>query len=161
MGWRGTVDSVARGVRFWQSVRLGVVGRAWASLLGVLGGDVGRVKMACGRCERGRRFARRVTQAVGVMQHSPFRGKLGRQELLGKVVVWGKDAGGGWSVVCVGAVASRPAIYAFGVTPNWWAAVEGLGWAFGSVRLTGRLATRICSACQQREVRLTHGLVHG
>ena len=37
MGWRGTVDSVARGVRFWQLVRLGVAGRAWASLLGVLG----------------------------------------------------------------------------------------------------------------------------
>ena len=31
------MDSVARGVRFWQLVHLGVAGRAWASLLGVLG----------------------------------------------------------------------------------------------------------------------------
>ena len=28
VGWSGTVDSVARGVRFWQLVRLGVAGRA-------------------------------------------------------------------------------------------------------------------------------------
>ena len=56
------MDSVARGVRFWQLVRLGVAGRAWASLLGVLGGDVGRARMACGRCERGRRCARRLTE---------------------------------------------------------------------------------------------------
>ena len=34
------MDSVARGVRFWQWVRLPLAGRAWASLLGVLGGDV-------------------------------------------------------------------------------------------------------------------------
>ena len=55
VGWRGTVDSVARGLRFWQWVRLGVAGCAWASLLGVFGGDVGRARMACGRCECGRR----------------------------------------------------------------------------------------------------------
>ena len=72
--------------------------------------------MACGRCERGRRCARRVTQKVGVMQHSSFRGKLEWQELVGKVVVWGREAGGCRSVVCVGPVASRPGIYVFGVT---------------------------------------------
>ena len=138
------MDSVAGGVRVWQLVRLGVAGRAWASLLGVFGGDVGRARMACGRCECGRRCARRVTQTVGVMQHSSFRGKLGRQELVGKVVVWGREAGGGGSVVCVGPVASRPAIYVFGVTVNLWAVVAGLGRAFGRVRLTGRLAARLC-----------------
>ena len=37
VGWRGTVASVARGVRFWQFARLGVGGRAWASLIGDLG----------------------------------------------------------------------------------------------------------------------------
>ena len=62
------MDSVARGVRFWQLVRLGVAGRAWASLLGVSGGVVGRARMACGRCECS--CARRVIQKVGVMQHS-------------------------------------------------------------------------------------------
>ena len=71
------MGSVARGVRFWQVGRLGVAGCAWQSLLGVLGGGVGRARMACGRCERGRRIARRVTQKVGVMQHSAFRGNLG------------------------------------------------------------------------------------
>ena len=80
------------------------------------GGDVGRARMACGRCECGRRSARRVTQKVGVMQHSSFRGKLGRQELAGKVVFWGREPGGGRNMVCVGRVASHPAIYAFGVT---------------------------------------------
>ena len=97
-------------------MRLGVAWRAWASLLGVFGDDVGRARMACGRCECGRRFARRVTQAVGLIQHSSFRGKLGWQELVGKVVVWGREAGGCGSVVCVGPVASRAAMYAFGVT---------------------------------------------
>ena len=101
------MGSVARGVRFWQLARLGVAGCAWASLLGVLGGDVGRVKMACGRCERGRRFARRLTQKVGMMRHSASHGNLGRQELVGRVVVWGREAGGGRSVICVGPVASR------------------------------------------------------
>ena len=93
------MDSVARGVRFWQLVRLGVAGRAWASLLGVLGGAVGRSSMACGRYECGRLWLRLVIQKVGVMQHSSFRGKPGRQELVGKVVVWGREAGGGMSVV--------------------------------------------------------------
>ena len=88
MGWRGTVASVARGVRFWQFVRLGVAGRAWASLLGVLGGDVGRARMACGRCECGRRSGRRVTQKVGVMQHSAFRGTLGRQDATREPPAW-------------------------------------------------------------------------
>ena len=37
VGWRGTVDGVARGVGFWQLVRLGVAGRAWASLVADLG----------------------------------------------------------------------------------------------------------------------------
>ena len=72
--------------------------------------------MACGRCECGRRIARRVTQKVNVMQHLSFRGTPGRQELAGKVVVWVTEAGGCRSVVCVGSVASRPAIYVFGVT---------------------------------------------
>ena len=31
------MDGVARGVGFWQLVRLGVGGRAWTSLIGVLG----------------------------------------------------------------------------------------------------------------------------
>ena len=110
------MDSVAGGARFWQWVRLSVAGRAWASPLGVFGGDVSRMRMACGRYECGRRCARRVTQEVGVMQHSSFRGKLGRQELVGKVVVWGREAGGVTNVVCVGPVASRPTICAFGVT---------------------------------------------
>ena len=144
MGWRGTVDSVARGVRFWQLVRLGVAGRGWASLLGVLGGDVGRARMACGRQKCGRRCACRVTQKVGVVQRSAPRGTLGRQDLVGKAMVWGWEAGGGSSVVCVGSVASRPAIYAFRVTLEVWAVVAGLGRAFGRVRLTERLAARFC-----------------
>ena len=37
-----------------------------ASLLGVLGGGVGRARMACGRWECSRRSARRVRQTVGV-----------------------------------------------------------------------------------------------
>ena len=110
------MESVARGVRFSQVMRLGVGGRAWASLICVVGGDVGRVRMGCKRCECGRRSARRVTQKVGVLQHSASRGTLGRQELVGKLVVSGREAGGCRSVVCVGPVASRPAIHAFGVT---------------------------------------------
>ena len=86
------MDSVARGVRFWQLVRLGVGGRAWASLICVFGGDVGRARTGCGRCECGRRSARRVTQKVGVMQHSASCGTLGRQELVGKVMVWEGEA---------------------------------------------------------------------
>ena len=82
------------GVRLWQLVRLGVAGRAWASLLGVFRGGVGRARMACGRCEYGRRCARRMTQEVSVMRHLAFRGTLGRQELVGKVVVWGRKPRG-------------------------------------------------------------------
>ena len=85
------------------------------------------------------------------MQHSSFRGKLGRQELVGKVVVWGREAGGGRSVVCVGPVASRSGRCAFGVTLEVWAVVAGLGQAFGSVRLTGRLAARLCCVCPIRK----------
>ena len=57
--------------------------------------------MACGRCECGRRCACRVTQKVGVLQHSASRGNLGRQELVGKVVAWWREARGCRSVVCV------------------------------------------------------------
>ena len=145
------MDSVARGVRFWQWVRLGVAGRAWASLLGVFRGGVGRAMMACGRCECRRRCARRVTQEVRVLQHSAFRGNLGRQELVGKAVVWGREPGGGMSVVCVGPVASRPAIYVFGVTLEVRGGVAGLGRAFRSVRLTGCLAARLCCVCPSRK----------
>ena len=123
----------------------GCCGACMASLLGALGGDVGRARMACGRCECGRRGARRVTQAVGVMQHSSFCGNLGWQRLVGKVVVWGREAGGCGSVVCVGPVASRLAVYAFGVTLKVLAVVGGLGWAFGSVRLT--CLRHVCVAC--------------
>ena len=42
------------------------------------------------------------------------------------------------------AVASRPAIYAFGVMLEARAVVGALGRAFGSARLTGRLAARLC-----------------
>ena len=101
VGWRGTVASVARGIRIWQLAHLGVGRRAWASLIGVLGGHVGRARMACKRCECGRRVACRVTQEVGVLQHSAFRGTLGRQEVIGKVVAWWREAGGGRIVVCV------------------------------------------------------------
>ena len=126
-----------------------------ASLLGVFGGDVGRARMACGRWECGRRCARRVTQTVGVMQHWSFRGKLERQELVGKVVVpggpWMREAGGGGSVGCGGPVASRPKIYVFGVTLEEWAFDAGLGWSFGSVRLTGRLEARLCCVRRNRK----------
>ena len=44
---------------------------------------------------------------------------------------------------CVGHVASRPAIYVFGVTLEASSVVVGLGWAFGNVRLTGLLAARL------------------
>ena len=71
--------------------------------------------MGCGRCEYGRRSARRVTQTVGVVQHSASCGNLGRQELVGKVLAWGREAGGGRSAVCVGPGASCSAIYVFGV----------------------------------------------
>ena len=128
----------------------GCCGACMASLLGVFGGDVDRARMACGRCECGRRNARCVIQNVGVMQHSSFRGTLGRQELVGKVVVWGREAGGGGSVVCVGPVASRPTIYVFGVTLKAWAFGAGLGLAFEGVRLTGRLAARLCCVCPSR-----------
>ena len=89
------MDSVARGIRFWQLVRLGVGGRAWASLICVVGGDVGRARMACRRCDCGRHCAMRLTQKVCVMQQSAFRGILGWQELVGKVMVWGREAGEG------------------------------------------------------------------
>ena len=59
------------------------------------------------------------------MQHSSFRGTLGRQELVGKMVVWGREAGGSGSVVCVGPVASLPTIYASAVTLKAWAVVAG------------------------------------
>ena len=36
----------------------GCCGACMASLLGALGGDVGRARMAWGRCECGRRWAR-------------------------------------------------------------------------------------------------------
>ena len=144
---RGTVGSVARGVRFWQLARLGVGGRAWASLTGVFGGDVGRARMGCGRCECGRRSARRVTQEVGVMQHSASCGNIGQEELVGKVLAWGREAGRCRSVVCIGPVASRRAIYVFGVTPDVRAVDARLGWARGRVRLTGRLAARLCCVC--------------
>ena len=42
------------------------------------------------------------------------------------------------------AVASRPSSYAFGVTLEARAVVGALGRAFGSARLTGRLAARLC-----------------
>ena len=65
------------------------------------GGDIGRARMAWKRSECGRRSARRMTQKVGVMQHSASRGNLGRQELVGKVMAWGREAEGCRSVVCV------------------------------------------------------------
>ena len=108
----------------WTALRVGCGFGSWCVwvLRGVhgesarrFGGDVGRARMACGRCECGRRCTRRVIQKVGVMQHSSFRGTLGRQELVGKVVVWGREAGRCRSVVCVGPVASCRAVYAFGV----------------------------------------------
>ena len=37
VGWREAVYSVSRGVGLSSRVRLGVAGRAWASLIGVLG----------------------------------------------------------------------------------------------------------------------------
>ena len=133
------MDSVARGVCFSQLARLGVAGRAWPSLLGVVWGDVGRARMACRRCECGRRRGCRVTQKVGVMRHSACRGNLMRQELVGMVVVWGRESRRGRNVVRIGPVAWRPAIYAFGVTLKAMAVVVGLGRALGSVRrLTGR-----------------------
>ena len=107
--------------------------------------------MGCGKCECGRRSARRVTHEVGVMQHSAFRGNLGRQELVGKVVAWGRDAGQGRSVVCVGPVASRAAIYDFGLTVDVRAVGAWLGRAFGSVRLTGRLAAPPCCVRRGRK----------
>ena len=115
------------------------------------GGDVGRAKMGCGRCECGRRSARRVTQTVGVMQHSASCGNLGRQELVGKVLAWGREAGGCRSVVCVGPVALRPEIYVFGLTPYVRSVGAWLGRGFGRVRLTGRLAARLCCVRRGRK----------
>ena len=46
------------------------------------------------------------------------------------------------SVVCVGPVASRPAIYAFDVMLEVRGVVAGLGRAFGRSTLTGRFAAR-------------------
>ena len=43
----------------------------------------------------------RVTQEVCVLQHSAFRGTLGRQELVGKVMRWWREAGECRGVVCV------------------------------------------------------------
>ena len=71
-------------------------------------------------------------------------------------MLWGREAGGGRSVIFVGPaafdpVASRPAIYAFGVTLEVRAVVVGLGRAIGSVRLTGRLAACLCCVCPSRK----------
>ena len=54
-------------------------------------------------------------------------------------------------MVCVGPVASRPAIYVFGVRLKAWAVLGGLGRAIGSVRLTGRLAACLCCVCPSRK----------
>ena len=115
------------------------------------GGHVGRGRMACGRSECGRRSARRVTQTVGVMQHSASCGTLGRQELVGKVVVWGREAGGCRVLVCIGPVASRRAIYVSAVRPDVRAVDARLGWARGRLRLTDRLAARLCCVCPSRK----------
>ena len=106
--------------------------------------------MACRRSECGRRSARRVTQKVGVMQHSASRGNRGRQELVGKVLAWGREAGGGRSVVCV-----PPADCAFGVTLEVSAVGARLGRAFGSVKPTGRLAACLCCVRLEQHVRVT------
>ena len=89
--------------------------------------DVDRARMACRRCECDRRRGRRVTQKVGVMRHSACRGNLGRQESVRKVMVWGRESRRGRSVVWVGAVGSRPAIYGFGVTLKARAVVAQAG----------------------------------
>ena len=89
-----------------------------------------------------------MAQTVGVMQHSASCGNLRRQELVGKVLVWGREAGGWRSVVCIGPVASRRAIYVFGITPDVRTVVAELEPAVGSVRLTGRLAA--CLRCVRR-----------
>ena len=92
------MDSVARGVRFWQLVRLGVGGRAWASLICVFGGDVGRAGMSCWRSDYRGFGALLASRGTCV---TTFRGGLWRQELVGNVLLWGREAGGGRSVVCI------------------------------------------------------------
>ena len=86
-----------------------------------------------------------------MLQHSAFRGTLGRQELVGKVLAWWREAGGSRSVVCIGPIASRPAIYACGVTLEVRAVDARLGRAFGRVGLTGRLAEHLCCVCPSRK----------
>ena len=51
----------------------------------------------------------------------------------------------------VGPVASRLAVYAFGVTLKVWTVVAGLALAFGNMRLTGRLAARLWCVCPSRK----------
>ena len=63
------------------------------------------------------------------------------------------------SVVCVGVVALRPAIYVLAVTLKAWAAVAGLVRATGSVRLMGRLTARLRCVRRNRK-RVGSGLMH-
>ena len=65
--------------------RVWCCGDAWASLIGVLEARLAGRGWLTGDAS-GRRSARRVTQKVGVMQHSASCGTLGRQELVGKVL---------------------------------------------------------------------------
>ena len=64
---------------------------------------------------------------------------------------WGREAGGGRIAVCIGPVASRAAIHVFGVTPDVRAVGTSLGRGLGSVRLTGRLAARLCCVSRGRK----------
>ena len=105
--------------------------------------------MGCGRCECGRRSVRRVTQKVGVMQHSASCGTLGRQELVGKVVLWGGKQGeaGVW-------LAPHRACYGCGVALDVSAVAAELEPALGSGIVNRRLGTRIRCVLLEQKVRL-------
>ena len=118
------------------------------------GGDVGRSRMTCRRCECGRRCECRVAQKVGVLQHGAWRGSVRRQAFVGHVLVWGREATGLKSVVCVGPVAWHLAASAFGFTLEVWAVVAGVELAFERVRLRVRLARTMCCVRVEQEVRL-------
>ena len=63
-------------------------------------------------------------------------------------------------MVCIGPVASHPAIYVFGVTLKLWAVVEVLGRAIGSVRLTHCPVRTLVLRVPEQAVRLMRPHMH-
>ena len=76
------------------------------------------------------------------------------------MLVWGREATGLKSVVCVGPVAWGLAARAFGVTLEVWAVVAGVELAFERVRLRVRLARTMCCVRVEQKVRFAGHHLH-